>query len=67
MSDKDTTMPEDTDRWLSSRSACDYLDVKIDWLYDRIAKGDIPYTKLDRLLRFRKRDLDAYMERHRVL
>ncbi len=56
---------EGDDPWLSSDEACDYLKVKRDWLYDRTVKGEIPHRKIGRLLRFRRSELDAWMEGYR--
>lgn len=54
-----------SDGWLNTTQACEYMAVTRDWLYDRVAKKEIPYVKLDRLLRFKRSELAAWMEAHR--
>ena len=42
-----------------------YLSIKSKTLYARVK--EIPHYKVGRLIRFRKDDIDAWMERHRVV
>jgi excisionase family DNA binding protein len=50
---------------LTKREAANYLGVRERWLNSAAARG-IPYTKIGGYVRFRKADLDAYIESQRV-
>lgn len=41
---------------------CEYLNVEPDWIYKRTARKEIPYIKAGGLLRFRKRDIDKWLD-----
>jgi excisionase family DNA binding protein len=47
--------------WLDVEQAADYLNVGPRWIYERTAAGTIPVKRLGRLLRFRRSDLDAWV------
>ena len=47
---------------LTAQEAADYLRLPLGSLYMRISRGQIPYTRLGRLLRFRKADLDRLLD-----
>jgi excisionase family DNA binding protein len=51
--------------WMSSEQVCKYLHVKMDWLYDHVSRNEIPHVKLGRLLRFKRREIDAWIEEGR--
>jgi excisionase family DNA binding protein len=53
------------DGWMTTEQVCDWMQVKVDWLYGQVARKTIPHVKVGRLLRFRKTDLEAWMETHR--
>ena len=58
-----TQHPYPQDEILTKEEACKYLKVsqrKIDYLRE---EGQIPYMKFGGLVRFRRRDLDAYATR----
>lgn len=40
----------------------EYLGIKKSSLYAKVERGDIPYYKIDRLIRFKKSDIDLWME-----
>jgi excisionase family DNA binding protein len=46
---------------LTAQEAADYLRIPLGSLYVRIHKKQIPCTRLGRLLRFRKSELDGLM------
>ena len=50
--------------FLSINDLSTYLGIKPKTLYARIK--EIPHYKVGRLIRFRKEDVDAWMEQHRV-
>jgi excisionase family DNA binding protein len=53
--------------YLTITEAATYLNIKVKTLYAlKDKKPGIPYYRLGRLIRFRKKDLDAWMERQRV-
>ncbi len=45
---------------------CQYLKVEPAWIYKRTALKEIPYIKVRGLLRFRKRDIDRWLETWKV-
>ncbi len=42
-----------------------YLNVKKSTLYFKVASADLPHYRIGRLIRFRKDEVDAWMENHR--
>ncbi len=52
-------------RWMRTREAAEYLGLTRSALYSRI--GDVPHHKIDRLLLFKRDDLDAWLASHRRL
>ncbi len=58
----DSLLPP-SNRWMRTREAAEYLGLTRSAPYGRIA--DIPHHKVDRLLLFKRDDLDDWVERHR--
>jgi excisionase family DNA binding protein len=52
--------------YLSFDQAVDYLKTTARSLKDRVRAREIPYIKDGKFIKFRRKDLDAYMESHRV-
>jgi excisionase family DNA binding protein len=50
-------------RWMRTREAAEYLGLSRSALYSRI--GDVPHHKVDRLLLFKREDLDEWLAQHR--
>ncbi len=50
------------DRLLSVEDLCTYLHAEQDWIYKRTARKEIPYIKAGGLLRFRKKDIDSWLD-----
>ena len=44
--------------------ASNYLNVKISWLRTAIFKKEVPFVKLKKLVRFRKIDLENYIQKN---
>ncbi|MBI4641425.1 MAG: helix-turn-helix domain-containing protein [Candidatus Tectomicrobia bacterium] len=42
-----------------------YLKIKVSTLYAKVAAREIPYHRIGRLVRFRKEDIDRWMDQHR--
>jgi excisionase family DNA binding protein len=57
-------MEESHSKYLSIHALSAYLGIKPKTLYARVK--EIPHYKVGRLIRFRKEDVDAWMEKHRV-
>jgi excisionase family DNA binding protein len=57
---------EGADPWLSLDEAADYLNVRPGWLSERVQARTIVFNRMGHFLRFRKSDLDAYVEAGRV-
>ena len=51
--------------YLSINDLAIYLQIKPKTLYARVK--EIPHYKVGRLIRFKREDVDAWMERHRVI
>jgi len=43
-----------------------YLGVSNQWVYDRIKSREIPYIKVGKFCRFRKRDIDVWLDNMKV-
>ena len=52
--------------YLSFDQAVDYLKTTARSLKDRVRAREIPYIKDGKFIKCRRKDLDAYMESHRV-
>ncbi|MEN6509074.1 MAG: helix-turn-helix domain-containing protein [Smithella sp.] len=39
-----------------------YLNVSKSWIYDQIRNSEIPHSKLGKYLRFRRREIDKWIE-----
>lgn len=60
--------PQFEDRWVDTYGACAYMSVTLPWLYQQVAKGNLPYSKInDRMLRFKLSELEKFMEQNRVM
>jgi excisionase family DNA binding protein len=46
--------------------AAQFLGVSERWTKDRIADGTIPHFKLNRLVRFRRSQLETYLAEHAI-
>lgn len=51
--------------YLTIQDVSSYLNIKIKTLYVWVSTGEIPHYRIGRLLRFRKQDIDAWMETKR--
>ena len=51
-----------TERYMTAREAAQYLGYKLGSLYNKCAAGEIPHLRLGRALRFRRADLDAWVD-----
>ena len=55
-------MSEIEDRWLSVDDICKYLGVSKDTVYKWIDKQGMPAYRIGRLWKFKKRQIDAWVE-----
>jgi DNA binding domain, excisionase family len=53
---------------LNAQEAAKFLNIKVDTLYDwvQLRRCNIPYIKIGKFLRFRKSDLDKWLEAYTV-
>ena len=58
-------MEESHNNYLTIHALSTYLGIKPKTLYARI--NEIPHYKVGRLIRFKRADVDAWMEKHRVV
>lgn len=42
-----------------------YLNIKTKTLYTRVSSGEIPHYRIGKLIRFKKSDIDSWMEQNR--
>lgn len=52
--------------YCDSHAAAEYLGIKYRGIEVRVKKGEIPYYKMGKLIRFKYADLDAWMAGFRV-
>jgi excisionase family DNA binding protein len=57
---------ENKTEWLNSREAADYLSLSLKGLYSRCQMRTLPFYRLNGSLRFKKAELDEFIERQRV-
>jgi excisionase family DNA binding protein len=48
--------------FLTIKEVSEYLGLKESTLYHHVENGDIPYYRIGRLIRFRKQEVDKWME-----
>jgi excisionase family DNA binding protein len=54
-----------TKEFLNVSDLSEYLSIKKSTLYSMVESGDLPYYRIGRLIRFKRNDVDAWMETHR--
>lgn len=52
--------------WLSTKDAADALGITARTLYRFIDQGDLPGYRFGRVIRVKKTDIDAFIERSRI-
>ena len=52
--------------FLTARQVAETLGIAKTSVYDHIARGDLAHHRVGRLVRIRRHDLDAYIDRARV-
>jgi excisionase family DNA binding protein len=66
VSDYHRDVAKDIETWCGTKDAAEALGITTRTLYRLIDDGDIPAYKLGRVLRVRRADLDAYLERCKI-
>lgn len=61
MDQKPNATPEP---WLTAADAAAHLGYTVGTLYNKCAAGEVPHRKVGRALRFRRSELDAWVESH---
>ena len=51
--------------FLTINELSEYLSIKTSTLYSMVESGEITHYRVGRLIRFKKQDVDAWMENHR--
>jgi len=52
---------------INIRELSEYLEIKEKTLYAKVAAGDIPHYKIGRLVRFKKTEIDIWVESQKVI
>ena len=50
------------DRLYDVQELAEYLSVSTQWIYQQVQLKEIPYIKVGRLLRFKKSDIDTWLD-----
>ena len=50
------------DQLMTPDEVCTYLKINKDWLYDQVEARRIPHIRLGRQLRFRRTELDDFLD-----
>ena len=58
--------PEDDSSLLTVESLAAYLNVKKQWVYERITLNEIPFFKIGKFPRFKKTEIDGWLESQKV-
>ncbi len=56
----------DNQTLLTTQETAKLLNVKMSWLRSAIFRRAIPYVKVGHLVRFREKDLRAWLQKHTV-
>ncbi|MBN2209556.1 MAG: helix-turn-helix domain-containing protein [Candidatus Coatesbacteria bacterium] len=59
-------MEHQQDPWLTARQAAEHLGLSLKALYCRISMRQIPFCRLAGSLRFRRSELDRFLEQNAV-
>ncbi len=60
-------MPKSTGKeWFGAPAAAEYLGIYLTTLYRLIEAGDVPAYKFGRVIRLRRDEVDAFIDRSRV-
>jgi excisionase family DNA binding protein len=54
------------EEYLTSKELSRYLKVSKPWPYVMANRGILPYHKMGKVIRFRRSDIEAFLERSRV-
>lgn len=60
-------LSNDSDRLMPVQEAAQYLGYAVNTLYDKVQADEIPHIRLGRSIRFRKSELDDWIEEQRRL
>lgn len=59
-------MAVQADEWVGAPRAAELLGIRLPTLYRRIDAGELPAFRFGRVIRLRRCDIDAFVERCRV-
>ena len=60
-------MPKSTGKeWFGAPAAAQYLGIYLTTLYRLIETGDVPAYKIGRVIRLRRDEIDAFIDRSRI-
>ena len=54
------------EEFVTPKEVCKLFRVSSTWPYEVAKRGRVPYYKLEGVVRFKKSDIEAFIERHRV-
>ena len=52
------------DRLMTAEEVATYLGYALGTIYNKVQAGEIPHKRLGRTIRFRRSDIDAWIEEH---
>ena len=58
--------PEDDNSLLSVESLAAYLSVSKQWVYERVSLNEIPHIKMGKFPRFRKSNIDEWLDSQEI-
>jgi excisionase family DNA binding protein len=63
---KSSPQKDDQESILDVDGLASYLKVTKSWIYERTHLGEIPHYKIGKFPRFRKKDIDRWLERSKI-
>jgi excisionase family DNA binding protein len=52
--------------WLTVKELSKYINIKEKTIYHLVTKGSIPHYRIGKMVRFKKQEIDAWMNSHKA-